>query len=404
MMSTQPIPLHVRRGTQIVTPLRFVRMRSGELMSGEPDLDDRGFAMGSRPHAWGTTDARGAMIGITQGQTVRMAVLREDIGDDAPLFVTVEPKDLVKLESPLPGQPLGGLPTPVGQPHDVIVIRGLKDVALRCGKIQVRFGSPSGPVLSEIECHIFALKEVRVIAWLVTILGIGPNLGLPPGTSDEKLIEEIANDFAKVNRIFEPAGIVFNFQSERTKRFSIDRTLPGKKNRPFKWPGKVNDKRDADWEEFSSVVNTKYVKGAINVYFVHRALGYTAAAIPPSVPRKRGYGIVVSDAYKVRFDPPAPEYVLAHELGHFLEMEHPDEVFDPTKKTQRRSIRADMWTLRNLDFSHFFEHRSPIHHRDLGYGPGSPGKLITLKDLKPDETLGAGSQVSQFRRRIRLGI
>ena len=39
----------------------------------------------------GTTDARGAMIGITAGQTVEMKILREDLDPEAPLFVTVTP-------------------------------------------------------------------------------------------------------------------------------------------------------------------------------------------------------------------------------------------------------------------------------------------------------------------------
>jgi hypothetical protein len=95
---------------------------------------------------------------------------------------------------------------------------------------------------------------------------------------------------------------------------------------------------------------------------------------------------------------------LAHELGHFFEVQHPDEVFDATQSGQRRSVRADMWTLRNLDFSGTFRHRNPFHHKDLGYGSGSPGKLLTLKELKPDETLGAGSHVAQLRRSIRRGF
>lgn len=405
------IRFRVRKGRQVITPVRFARAQTGPVSAEDPDIDDRGFAMGSRSQqGWGTTDARGPMFGITEGDAVRFALLREDIAGDAPLFVTTEPANLVELVSPLPGQPLGG-PRPTGQAGDVIAVRGLKDVAFKCGKIQVRFGSPDGPVVGEIECHIFAQKLVRTVPWLVTIRGLPPRLGLAAGAADEEKIEQIVQDVEGINAILKPTGIRLDIKPDVFGTFAIDRTLKAFGNRPFIREGKVNDRQDelvkkGQWPapEFSSVVNTEFEKNAVNLYFVRRALGFTAATFDPGVTRPFGFGIVVTDGYKSRDEPPDPSFVLAHEVAHYFAIEHTDEIFDFSVSGSRRSIRADMWTQRELDFSHTFDHESLPHHRDLGYGDGVSGKNIWLKDLRPDATLGAGSHVAQMRRRVRLGI
>jgi len=405
------VRLHVRKGSQIVVPLRFARAVIGRVSADDADPDDRGFAVGERSQqSWGKTDARGPMVGITEGQLVRVALLREDIGPDAPLFITTDPPKLVELVSPAPGQPLGG-PRPVGQEGDVIAIRGLKDVAFKCGKIQARFGSPEGPVLGELECHIYAQKLVRTVPWLVTIRGVPPRLGLPPGASDQEKIDEIVKDVEEINSIYRPTGIRFDIKPGHFGRFEINKTLKKFGDRQFSRPGKVNDKEDelqkkGQWPipEFSSVLNTDFERNAVNLYFVHRALGFAAAAVDQTTARPFGFGIIVADRYKARHVPPDPAFILAHELGHYLEVEHADQVADPTKAGSRRSVRADMWTLRELDFSGTVVHKTLPHHRDVGYGDGQAGKLIWLKDLRPDGTLAAGSHVAQMRRRVRLGV
>ncbi len=405
------IRLKVRKQTQIVVPVRFVRAVVGSVTADDPEIDDRGFGMGARSQqGWGTTDARGPMFGITEGQVVRVGLLREDISPDAPLFITTDPANLVELISPAAGAPLG-VPRATNQDRDIITVRGVKDVVSKCGKIQARFGSAEGPVLGEIECHIFAQKLVRTVPWLVTIRGVPPTLKLPAGASDQAKIDEIVEDVEGINRIFRPTGIRFDIKANHFGKFSIDKTLRSFGSRPFGRPGKVNDKEDelikkGLWPspEFSSVINTDFEKNAVNLYYVHRALGFTAAAFNPSIARPFGFGVVVTDEYKVRDDPPDPAFVIAHELGHYVDVEHADQVSDPSKAGQVRSVRADMWTLRELDFSGTVVHKTVPHHRDVGYGDGQAGKLIWLKDLQPDPTLAAGPHVAQMRRRVRLGV
>jgi hypothetical protein len=252
---------------------------------------------------------------------------------------------------------------------------------------------------------------VRTVPWLVTIRGVPPTLSLPAGASDQAKVDEIVKDFEEINAIFRPSGIRFDVKADFFGTFAIDRTLKTFGDREFSRPGKVNDKEDELGKqgkhpvpEFSSVINTEFEKNAVNLYFVHRSLGFTAAAFDPGIPRPFGFGIVVSDRYKARHAPPDPAFVLAHELGHYVDIGHADQVLDFSKSGSVRSIRADMWTLRELDFSGTVVHETVRHHRDLGYGDGQAGKLIWLKDLTPDPTLGAGPHVSQMRRRVRLGL
>src|SRR4051794_4429783 len=82
------IRLKVRKQKQIVVPVRFIRAASGPTVADSPDVDGRGFNMGTRPGTWGSTDTRGAMVSIQEGDTVRVAVLCEDIDANVPLFVT----------------------------------------------------------------------------------------------------------------------------------------------------------------------------------------------------------------------------------------------------------------------------------------------------------------------------
>ena len=64
---------------RIVVPLRFARAVSGQAVADAPDVDDRGYHMGTRPSAWGTTTIRGSMFGVMVGNTARVKLVREDI-------------------------------------------------------------------------------------------------------------------------------------------------------------------------------------------------------------------------------------------------------------------------------------------------------------------------------------
>src|SRR6516164_5739786 len=88
---------------------------------------------GDRPGTWGASTARGAMVGITAGDTVSVRVLREDLDDGAPLFVKSSNTSLVSIQSPAGGGPLGA--------DGIFQIRGVSDVKNTPVKIEVRLGA-----------------------------------------------------------------------------------------------------------------------------------------------------------------------------------------------------------------------------------------------------------------------
>lgn len=155
------IRVKVRNNRQIIVPIRFARAVTGGVVIDATDVDDRGFAMGNRPGTWGSTNARSAMVTMTEGDTVRIKVVREDIDDSAPLFVTSTDTGVVTVS---------GSAGPLGA-DGVFSITGVVDAIRRDVKIQVHLGAVDGPVLGEIEPHIFQIHRVRVVAHLVTING-----------------------------------------------------------------------------------------------------------------------------------------------------------------------------------------------------------------------------------------
>jgi hypothetical protein len=141
--------------------------------------------------------------------------------------------------------------------------------------------------------------------------------------------------------------------------------------------------KGTDFAEWSTVVNLRPMAEVINIYFVHRGLGFFGAILDNTNPRPVGYGIVVVDRSR-NF---GMSHVLAHELCHYLSVTgHPD------RDSQGRSRRRDMWTLRRLMFATMplinavdaLGQPNPPHHHDVGYGARVNGSFLTLKDFRHD--------------------
>jgi len=376
--------LRVRRKTHIVTPVRFARAITGLPNALDPDPDDRGFAMSTRPEFWGVTDARGAMIGITAGQTVEMRVLREDIDGGAPVFITVTPADLIEVAAPASGGPLTG--------SDTFQIKGLKDEPNKCAKVQARLGDAKGPVLGELECHIFALKELHIVAHFVTIRGVPATLGLGSVSLDalKKVAEE---DIRTVNAIYRPAGIQFELRDARID--SID-DVP-ETGKPFKVPGKVSfviEEPDVSFKEVKAIMALNSAAHAINVYYVHRIFGGNngfAARRGTIFAKDNPPGVVISDHSRLM----GADRTLAHELGHYLQLPHPDQ------SEKVFVTKVDMWMLRRLMQHAALTPGHPPHHDDVGYGSSVRGTGITLKDFGLDTR---DSECAILRKEARLEL
>jgi hypothetical protein len=344
------ISVKVRNDRQFIVPVRFARAVTGLSVRDAPDVDDRGFAMGTRPATWGTSDARGAMVGITESDTVRIKILREDIEDTAVLFVTSTDPAVARVIAPA-----GGGPVPA---DGIVQIQGVTDFRNRPVKIQVRLGTRTGPVLGELEPHVFQLRRLRVFAHFVTINGIGPT----------RTLASLTAFFRAVNDVWRAAGIELTF-AERDVQIEVVNGLAVAGQMTTNLSG-----APPTFNEFSTIINLRPDANAINVYFVRAANEVLGLTFEKTVARPTGFGIVMTDA--------AQAHTLAHELGHYLDNDTHSET-DGAGNT----VRRDIWVLRFLMFTfatYGHLNLAPAYKNDVGYGVGQVGELIPVKDFAAD--------------------
>jgi len=158
-----PIRVFVKRNQQSICPVRFQRAVTGLPARDAPDVDDRGFAMGTRPATWGSTDTEGPMVGIRMGDTIRVKVVREDMENTGDLYVTSSDSNLVEVIAPVNGGPLPNT--------GIFQIRGVVDRRNAPVKVEVRYGAADGPIIGELEPHIYQEVSLRLAFHLVTIRG-----------------------------------------------------------------------------------------------------------------------------------------------------------------------------------------------------------------------------------------
>jgi hypothetical protein len=393
-----PIPLRVRNKQHIVVPVRFGRAVTGAAQTDAPDVDDRGFAMGSRPAKWGKSTARGAMVGVTVGDSVRLKILAEDIDSSAPLFVTSSNSKIVDVVDPPNGGPLTN--------DGVFVLRGIADLIQQPVFIKVHLGGLDGPVIGELEPHVFTLVTLRVRAHMVEIDG-----ALNPGEQREPLKrkeQDLPALFKFVNDIWRPAGIEFKVldpilrQSITLSRQArVMRAVVQKVNKNPKKPPEIISRDSAEaFKIIKDLANREKIP-VINVFFV-RQFQDRVKTLDPDVPdidveqeqnsniagegiskkasAGRGHGLLLADE-----DKGGDGITLAHEFGHYLGLEdHADELPAPADG------RLDMWSCRRLMFSSLPPTAPPFppFRNDTGYGANRRGALITLKDLKADPNDG----------------
>jgi hypothetical protein len=352
----------VRNNKQVIVPIRFTRAVNGAPVIDAPDVDDRGFAMGTRAGSWGNSNCRGAMVGIQEGDTVRVRVLREDIDAGAPLYVTSSDTAVVQVVAPVGGGPLPA--------NGIFSIKGVKDYKSRPVKVEVRLGAAEGPIIGELEPHVFRLRStLRVLVHFVTINGTPPANNL---ASVQALLTQ-------VNAIWRPAGI--QFQNPPSTRNEV---ING-----FATAGEMTTNLSGappSWNEFSTIVNTHPSHTRINIYCVKTANEVNGLTYDNDIARPNGYGIVIPDA--------ASAYDLAHELGHFLDLDrHADE------NAAGNSIHQDMMSLRRLMYSGW-PPAAPAHRNNVGYGGGQYGAMISVKNF-PNTVEFWDDEIARSRRRAR---
>jgi hypothetical protein len=364
------IRIKVSNNRQVITPIRFARAVTGAPQADAPDPDDRGFDMGDAVRGWGSSGVRGAMVGILLDTTVRLRVLREDVEDSAELFVTSSEPSLLEVVSPTSGTALGN--------DGIFSVRGVAATTSDAPSIQVHYGAVDGPVIGEMEAQVFPVRTIRVCCHIVSINGTGPT----------RTAASITTLMEGVNRIWQPCGIQFRYReaeilNETVTGYATAGTVTTNLNDPVP--------ANREWDEFSELLQENPVSWGINIYFVRAANEWEGLTYDNDIARPNGYGVVVTDEANANLD----AWVLAHEIGHALNLDlHSGE------RVASTIWRRDIWSYRRLMWSFTGTPAAPPYHNDVGYGAGTTGSMLTLKNF-PDAQDPNDSECATSRDRGR---
>ena len=329
--------------------VRFVRAAAGNPDLARPDLDDRGYVA-----------ERGPVVGVVEGSTITVRLLRALLDPAAPLFVTSGDPHAFTVTSPADGR------VPAGAQAD-IELRGVAGGNPRAARLQVRFESAAGPVLHELTVWVFSLLQVRVAAHTVSIGSATAAAVAPTPPSVPAMITTI-------NAIWRPCGVEFVLREEGAFTVTLatagilDDTLP---------VGTVG--------EFNRLITARWRAGHLNVYFVRSFAGSALGLGFSTVGGAQFTGIQASTwgvsrpgVFLPQTNPGgftragAMDWAndLGHEMGHFVGLGHP---YGPT--------RDNTYSRRRL-----MHHNHPLgslgdFRDDVGYGAWMRGCLIPMKDL-----------------------
>lgn len=390
------ISVHVKKGQQSIVPIRFTRAVTGSPVRDAPAIDDRAFAMGARTGSWGNSTAKGAQLSITEGDTVRVKLNREDIDASAQLFVSSTDSSVVEIVEPISGNPIPN--------HDIIKIKGVLDKKNAPVSVQIHYGKQDGPVISELEPHVFKQIRLNLAMHLVNIYGVDTaRYSATPATLQANMVSLVDG----VNDIWRPVGVELRTDNMTIIRDEV-RVDPGNPSRSqylrqsggtSSWrslPGPLGPTGNFAtagtcstngpvpakvWDEFLTLGKLNFAQNRVNVYCINNSTGWVGLSY---VGMNRG--LAINDASSV--------YDFAHEIGHYLNLDHADE-----NAAGNDADNKENWLVRRLMYSNW-PALTPPHRNDVGYGPRQYGALLSVKKL-PGDYSGADGEVAKSRRRAR---
>jgi len=382
---------------QVIVPLAFRRGTDEDIPHRDaPELDDRGFRRGRDQSGLGVTDARGPMVGLMLDSPVRIRISRMDIDDSAPIFITAtEPSKIEVVE------PAGGGPIPS---DDVFQIKG-KDARGAAGKVQARLGASDGPVLAEIEPHIFGRLRVQIQPHLVTI-NTASATGTEPAIPLDKMLR-------RIRAIWWPCGI--DIVQDTTARPVAHDTIQLTRVNLCEPPGADN------WAEIKQVLSLQRSRlslpagtndPAINWYIVQDFRQTTPGRVwwGWGVSRPTATSIGSADTGIITATSPLANTrgdemvakMIAHEIGHFFTLKHAQnrDYANPALDTYARR----MLMYPNVDIGPFASGTNTLGNglrvNNVGYGNQEAGCLLTLKRHLNHASDG---EAMQARATIRAG-
>ncbi len=353
---------------RIVVPLRFRRWNHGQLPHiDSPEIDDRGYKMGTRPSSWGSTDVRGPTFGVVKGDSVRVAVVAEDIDESAPLYASSSSPSILKVNA------TNGGPLPSS---GELWVTGM---AQGTAALRIHLGSASGPILAEADVRVHRLLRVTLTPHIVRIDST-TTTGVNPAMPIDDMVR-------RLRAIWRPCGIDFRIAptvadsvrlpSNRVNFMDINtgtwlqevRTLLGLQRTRLSLPAGTRDE-SINWyiiQEFAPNANGNTVVG----------LGISRQTADQWGVDDTGI-IVAAQAHGSPRDPEFTARTLAHEVGHFFRLAHVQRrnADNPVKDTYGR--RQLMYPLSNITGG--TNGIAVPRFNDVGYGDTVRGCLLTMKN------------------------
>ncbi|MGH9431413.1 MAG: hypothetical protein ACRD3T_07705 [Terriglobia bacterium] len=388
-----------------VVPVRFARapdvddptVFSGPVDADAPDPDDRGFVSWT---AHGVTHTAGSAvmpIGLDpsvdsdQRPKTRVCLIRQDIDESAPLFLTLESAGIVSIELPSPA--------PTALPATPLMMIKLRAQAAGSTHLEVRFGSAGGTIIHRLEVVVNPMIDVRMTAHVPTVNGAllnDPNGNVLSAISN-RTDQQIFSFLEDVNKVFFPYGI----------RLLPDATVDRAGVLSLAHQGAVDDVT-----EFDRTMALKRVAHSVNAYFVPTIVEQSspdpAAHLPgfiggvglTLVGNPGNFGLLVadfvSDVTAGSGTLPVAPHAIAHEVGHVLNLindpsgrfVHVNREVNPSDGTEH-NVRDDIVSRRRLlyAFTDFGGTDAQHPYRDdVGYGDNSVGGMLSVKQLNNDPT------------------
>jgi len=385
-----------------VTLVHFARAVEGFADASAPDIDNRGNVLRAAPGA-----AYGPATGITgkvtgkEPREVRIKLVRDRIDASAKLFPELESTANVSLVYPLTGVALNPADTS-SRFGDCIYLKANSDGAGDPEtKLKIRYGTATGPVIAELAILVYKPVTIYVKIHRVTINGPASATG-PVDAECAYSDDEIAGIVDRMNRIMEPAGMIYvpratiatEVIDSYTERGTVTLTRVG---------DQVN-------VELQTILNTNPDPDSLNVYLFNRFRDITQTA-----GRDLGVAGIAMSRDQANANPPATAFpgcqagfamcyssdleyaahTAAHEIGHTLRLQH----YGGRGPMSR--MKNEIWANRNLMRNTVnLAVASPA--RNIGYGSYNNGRVRTggwlgTKTLPTTANLGQANQIAIAR-------
>ena len=351
--------------TRRVVLVRVERAVTGDPVPDAPDLDDRGYR----------APFRGPLVTVAAGRTVRVKLVRVMLEAATPVFLESSNPAVFTIADPADGR------VPAVAEHDVRITGVNGGANRRDAVLRVRLRDASGPIVHELHVATVRPLTVQLTPHVVTVRS-ATVAGTAPAAN-------VAAIMAKVADVWVHYGITVNVQPVQNKTVTLA-TADIASDNPF--PGELATLLASNWPDGT----TNWVPNTINAYFVRQlgtgnTLGYGFSRTSFAGFGLSNPGILLGDRTAGGGRSGLMHYAndLAHEIGHFFRLWHPENVQPPNEREDTWSRRMLMHNFnlmrgpnpwpRNDGSGNPFTQRPRF--ADAGYGAQNRGCAITVKDL-----------------------